>query len=123
MGKTNFNMQLTDEEKEIMDFAVDVIFSEYALSKADLVSMLVKQTAIDYLHMDIEWHQISDEQLLVLLKHEKRSSDFAFLQMVGVDKFKIMLEDFKKKYPDKDNSYNEELLAEYIEQQKSKELE
>lgn len=115
MGKTNFNMQLTDTQKELMDFSVDVIFSEYKFSKANLVSMLVKKSALDYLNMFDEktLFEISDEQLLFLLKQEKRNKDMHFINMIGLEKYKAMIKEGKEKYPDSDYTYMDGLIAEY----------
>lgn len=110
MGKTNFNMQLTDEEKEIMDFAVEVIFKEYGFSKADMVSMLVKQSALVYLNMDIEHYQLSDDFLLTLLYKQKMDDDFAMIQMVGVEKYKTFVSSAKEKDSTFDAHYWDNLI-------------
>lgn len=113
MGKTNFNMQLTDTEKEIMDFVTDVVFQEYNFSKADMVSVLFKNSAINYLGYDIQWHDISDEELLTLLKQHKREEDKKLIIFLGAEKYKSLIDDFKKNYPDQDPTYMEGLLKEF----------
>lgn len=115
MGKTNFNMQLTNTQKEIMDFSVDVIFAEYKFSKANLVSMLIKKSALDYLNLFDEklLFDISDEQLLLLLKQQKRDKDMDLISMLGLEKYKSMIKEGKEKYPDSDFTYMENLVKEY----------
>lgn len=113
MGKTNFNMQLTDTEKEIMDFVRDVVFQGCNFSKADMVSVLVKNSAINYLGYNMEFHEVSDEELLTLLKQRKREEDKKLIFFIGVEKYRNLIEDYKKEYPEGDSSYMESLLKEY----------
>lgn len=115
MAKTNFNMQLTDTEKEIMDFVTEVIFQEYNSSKADVVSMLFKRTALNYLGMnDDDWCSISDEMLLTMLKSHKRCEDMRIISIIGAEKYKALIEDYKKEYPKEDSAYMEGLLEDYL---------
>lgn len=112
MGKTNFNMQLTDTEKEIMDFVTDVIF-EGTYSKAQLVLDFFKEKAIDYLGLPEEAMGLYDEVLLSSLKKHKFDNDVDMVGMVGIDKFKAFISDYKSKNADNDASYFEKCLAEY----------
>lgn len=121
MGKTNFNMQLTDTEKEIMDFVTDVIYADFGYSKADVVSALFRSRAIDYLvenpadGFEEEFFgasNMSDESLMVLLKQKKREEDKALIYGLGVIKYRSMIEKFKTDYPNNDCSLMEELLEE-----------
>lgn len=116
MGKTNFSMQLTDTEKEIMDFVAEVVFSGYDFSKAGMVSFLVKEAAINYVGLDdadFISGKISDEFLLSMLKARKRDKDMTMINFMGVRQFRIFIEECKKN-PSMDAVYFEELLEEYI---------
>jgi len=119
--KTNFNMQLTETQKELMDFVTNVIYAEYEYSKAEMVNMFFKNACFGYVPFlqdeDGDRLNISDEELLSYLKQEKREKDMNLIRMVGTNKYRIMLEDFKKNYPDYDNSYTEQLFAEFIEKE------
>ena len=116
--KTNFNMQLTETQREIMDFVTDVIYAQYEHSKAEMVNMFFKNACFGYLPFlqseDCEHFNISDEELLSYLKQEKKEKDMTMIRMVGTAKFRVWIEDCKVKYPEIDNSYNEQLLAEFI---------
>lgn len=118
MAKTNFNMQLTDTEKEIMDFVTEVVYQEYNFSKADMVSMLFKNSAINYLQLGVEPHQISDEELLALLKYQKRETDKTNARMIGIDQYRTIISTFIQQYPDFDPSYMQGILKE-IEEEKA----
>lgn len=109
--KTNFNMQLTTTQKQIMDFVTEVIFEGYNYSKADMVSLLFKNSAIEYLHLGVEPYSISDEMLLALLLEEKKRKDLDLVAVIGVDQFEKLIADAKEK--GLDTSYNEELIKEY----------
>lgn len=113
MGKTNFNMQLTDTQQEIMDFVTEFVYQGYDFSKAAMVSVLFKQAGLNYLGFNIDWYNISDEELLTLLKARKREEDKKLIFFMGVDKYKTLIEDYKKEFPERDTSYMENLLIEY----------
>lgn len=109
--KTNFNMQLTTTQKQIMDFVTEVVFEGYNYSKADMVSLFFKNNAIEYLHLGIEPHSISDEMLLALLLDEKKTKDLDLVSIIGVEQFEKLIADAKGK--GMDTTYNEELIKEY----------
>ena len=115
MGKTNFNMQLTDTQKEIMDFVTDVIFdSNY--SKAQLVLEFFEERALNYLDIpSTEVGRIYDDVLLSALKKHKFDDDVRMVGIVGVDKFKASIEDGKSS--NTDVTYFEKLLSTYEEKQ------
>lgn len=116
MGKTNFNMQLSDTQKEIMDFVTDIIYEELGQpTKASVVNILFKQAAIDYLGFDFEWYQVSDEQVMSMLKSKKFETDIHLIGVIGADKYRETIEAYKKSYPDYDPSYMESLLSQYLE--------
>jgi hypothetical protein len=114
MAKLTFTMQITDTEKDIMEFVTEVCFQENNFSKADVVSALFKQHALNYLNMNISFNDISDEEILTLLKSAKRDKDSLLVRFLGTDKYKDLIEQYKKEYPNGDSSYMEELLADYI---------
>jgi hypothetical protein len=109
---TNFNMKLTDTEKEIMDFVTEVIHGG-RYSKADLVIELFKQQALDYLDLPEEAIGIYDEVLLSALKKKKMDEDITMVSMVGVEQYKKLIKDYKEKYGENSAEYLEACLAEY----------
>lgn len=114
INTTNFNMKLTDTEKEIMDFVAEVIYyGDY--SKSDLVIELFKQAAINYLGLPEEAKGIYDEVLLSALRKKKMDEDIAMINMVGAEQYKKLIEDYKEKYGiDSDGvAHLEACLAEY----------
>lgn len=116
MAKTNFSMQITETQKDIMDFATEVIFDQYEFSKAEMVFYLVKKSALDYVGIPIdELFSISDEILYSMMREKKFDEDMKIITFCGgVDKFRATIERHKKEYPGVDCSHFEELLAEYI---------
>lgn len=112
MKKTNFNMQLTLTEKEIMNYVTDVIYGDFNYSKADIVSILFKKAAIQYLNYGFDWNDISDEELLIMLKQKKKDDDKSVIHFIGTEQYKQMIEKFKVEYPENDTSYMEMLLSE-----------
>jgi hypothetical protein len=78
-----------------------------------MVSVLFKNSAINYLGYDIQWHDISDEELLTLLKKHKREEDKKFIYILGPKNYKALIDEYKENYPDKDASYMEELLRDF----------
>ena len=109
---TNFNMKLTDTEKEIMDFVTEVIHSG-RYSKADLVVELFKQNALHYLGLPDDAIAGDDKFLLSLLKEHKRDEDITMIKMIGIDKYKALIENYKKEYGEDSSKYLEECLVEY----------
>ena len=111
--KTNFNMQLTTTQKEIMDFVTEVIFGDYSFSKADSVIELFRNCSIDYLGMDFK-NRIDDETLLYLLKEQKRFQDMQLITTLGgPERFQAFIDESKINNPDVDVSYFESLLEDY----------
>lgn len=92
MGKTSFSMVLSDELKEIMDFCVNFIYSEYDLSKAQLVSMLVREAALSYAGLDVESHLVSDSFLLSIIRDKRLNEEFEFISSVGVETYREFIE-------------------------------
>ena len=113
--KTNFNMQLTTTQREIMDFVTEVVFDGYGYSKAEVVNLLFKNNALNYLSMSIEPHEMSDEIVLALLLQAKRTKDVDSIAFTGVELYEKLIAINKKK--GLDTSYNEELLKEYKERE------
>jgi hypothetical protein len=110
--RTNFNMQLTTTQKEIMDFATEVIYVDYGFSKADTVIELFRKCALDYLGMNFE-NRIDDETLLYLLKDQKRFEDMGIIRAVGIEKYQALIDESKLKNPNLDYSYMESLLEDF----------
>lgn len=108
--KTNFNMQLTPTQKEIMDFVTEVIFDGHNYSKADTVIELFRNSAIDYLGINYDG-RFDDETLLSLLKEEKFRQDLDLVAVIGTERFEKFINESKEK--GMDTSYNEELLKAY----------
>lgn len=106
--KTNFNMQLSVTQKEIMDFVSEVIFEN--TSKADTINELFRNAAFNYLGIE-ENIKIDDITLLSLLKEEKLSKDLDMISMIGVEKFANAINENKSK--GLDTSYYEKLLDKY----------
>ena len=109
--KTNFNMQLTQTQKEIMDFVTEVIFDGRNYSKADTVIHLFRNVALNYLGFDDLKGRFSDESLLSFLKQYKFQEDLNLIAMIGIERYEKFIEDSKEK--GLNTSYNEELLKEY----------
>jgi hypothetical protein len=112
INTTNFNMKLTDTEKEIMDFVTEVIHGG-RYSKSDLVIELFKQNALYYLGLPEEAVGIYDEVLLSALKKKKMDEDITMINMVGVEQYRKLIEDYKIKYGADSSAYLESCLAEY----------
>lgn len=110
--RTNFNMQLTMTQKEIMDFVTEVIYGDYGFSKADAVIELFRQSAIDYLGMDFK-NRVDDEILLYLLKDQKRFEDMGIIRTLGPEKYQALIDESKAVNPNIDYSYMESLLEDY----------
>lgn len=114
--KTNFNMQLTTTQKEIMDFVTEVVYEGYNFSKADTVIELFRDRAIGYLGINFDG-RLNDDTLLALLKEEKKEHDFSMIRTLGADKFEKLIATSKSTYPNRDFSQMEELLNEYKERE------
>lgn len=111
--KTNFNMQLTTTQKDIMDFVTEVIYGDYGFSKADTVIELFRQSAIDYLGIDFK-NRIDDETLFYLLKEYKRGEDMQLITTLGgPERFQSFIDESKANNPEGDFSYFESLLEDY----------
>jgi len=110
--KTNFNMQLTTTQKDLMDFVTEVIYGDYSFSKADTVIELFRNRAIEYLGMEFK-NRIDDETLLYLLKGQKRDEDMSLVKTLGVDKFQALIDESKLNNPNVDYSYMEGLLEDF----------
>lgn len=117
MGKdrTNFNMQLTMTQREIMDFVTEIAFDGYGYSKAEVVNLLFKHNALNYLNMGIEPHDISDEMLLELLWEQKKSKDLDLIAIMGLAQYENITAKSKEK--GLDTSYHEELIEKYKERE------
>ena len=110
--KTNFNMQLTITQKELMDFVTEVIYGDYSFSKADTVIELFRNRAIEYLGIEFT-SRIDDATLLYLLKGQKRDEDMGLVKMLGADKFQALIDESKLNNPNIDYSYMEGLLEDF----------
>jgi hypothetical protein len=114
MAKTNFNMQLSDTQKEIMDFTTDVIFNGQ-FSKAGVVLELFKSEALNYLSYPADC-DLSDEIILSALLSHKREEDSKLIGFLGTAQYRKVVDEFKKNYPDSDSSYQEQLLIDFVAQ-------
>jgi hypothetical protein len=116
MGKTNFNMQLTDVQKEIMDFVTEVIYSDYNYSKAEVVLELFREAGIQYLGLPEEAIGNDDDILLFSLKEEKMNKDVSTISFFGAEQYKAFIEDSKAK--GNNVEYLEKCLAEFLKREK-----
>jgi len=112
MAKTNFNMQITDTQKDIMDFITDVVFFDQ-ISKAGVVMELFREKAYSYLNFPDDTN-LSDEMILSALLSNKREEDSRLIGVIGTLQYRKLIDEYKQKYVDGDSSYMEKLLEEYI---------
>lgn len=115
MAKTNFNMQLTETQKNIMDFTAGVIFED-RLSKASVVMELFRNCALSYLDFPDDCGDLSDEFLYSMLLSRKKEEDSKLIGFMGTFAYKKLIDGFKKADVNYDSSYQDELLEDYIAQ-------
>jgi len=114
MAKTNFNMQITETQKEIMDFVTDVVYFDQ-MSKAGVVVQLFRERAYSYLSLDSLDIDLSDEMLLSALLSQKKEEDSRLIGVMGTSQYRKLIDEFKQKYVDYDCSYMEQLLKDFVE--------
>lgn len=112
--KTNFNMQLSITQKDIMDFVTEVIYGDYGFSKADAVIDLFRNSALNYLGLEFDG-RINDEMIYQLLLEQKRSKDLDLISFMGLAQYEKITANSKEK--GLDISYHEGLIKEYKERE------
>lgn len=109
---TNFNMRITDTQKDIMDFVCDVIH-DGLYSKSALVLKYFRDNAFGYIGFE-DNVTISDEMLLTLLFERKKEKDFDMIRVVGVENYKKMIEEYRVSKGDESVLPFQNLLNDYL---------
>lgn len=89
--KVSYSMMITEAQKDIMDFVVDVV-EDGVYSKAHLVMESFVTRAKGYCGLPDDLI-MSDEMLLSALKSSKRLSDYNMIPIVGVENYKKMIKE------------------------------
>lgn len=116
---TNFNMRITNTQKDIMDFVENVIH-EGIYSKSALILNYFRNNAFGYLGFNDEVN-LTDEMLLTLLVEKKKEKDFDMIRFVGVENYKKMIEEYRSEKGDEHILPFENLLNDFLNKYSEKE--
>ena len=118
--KTSFNMLFNETQQEILEYVIDDLYSA-DMPKALFIHSLIRESACDILSLtDEDRDGLSDEMILIMLKHNNDQKQLRIIDMVGVEKYRETIEEWKTTIPDYDPTYCEALLEKYLKNRSEK---